>query len=152
MLLRVFDPGRRITNLGDEPAGPSLSEALCAGWMQKPGVKGALPLYLALSKSQQLLLLLEETVRLLWVLLHLSSTVSQAMGCTCPQHRSLITSRIFRYEIALVSLEHCSSSAAKIVTRGRPSWPRNMQDGAILIYETWHDYKCVMCQARSGQA
>ena len=92
MLLRLSDPGRCTAHLGDEPAGPSSSEAPSTGQLQRLAVNGAFPLSCARSNSQQLLLLLlEEPERLLSVLLHVSSTASQAMSCAWPQHRNLVT-------------------------------------------------------------
>ena len=124
MLLRVFDPRSCTAHLGDEPAGPSSSEAPSTGQSQRLAVKGAFPLNFARSNSQLLLLLLlllllEEPVGLLSVLLHLSSTASQAMSCAWPQHRNLVHSSIAALEPQLPPSDIQSSGIASIIHKAR---------------------------------
>ena len=152
MLVRSLDSRWRTAHLGDEPAGPSLFESPCEARMQKSDVNSAFPLFLAYSKSQLLLLLLEEPVRLLSVLLHLSSTSLQAMRRAWLQHRNLSTPYTFCLGTAAALLGHRNRSAAANVTNKGAWRSRDSQKGAILICESWHDYKRVMCQARSGRA
>ena len=121
MLLRVFDPQSCTAHLGDEPAGPSSSEAPSTGQSQRLAVNGAFPLVFARSNSQLLLLLLllEEPVRLLSVLLHLSSTASQAMSCAWPQQRNLVHSSIAALEPQLPPSDIQSSGIASIIHKAR---------------------------------